>query len=125
MLKKIYPLLFLLLVSCYRPKRNCEQFRNGTFTFTSTINGIEQTTIFIRKDAIEIDTYNGKTDTSSVRWINPCEYIVKKLHTVNKAEEKSIHIKILSTTDNSYTFEYNIVGDTKKQRGTATKRLKN
>ena len=121
MLKKISPLLFLLLVLCYRPERNCEQFSNGAFTFTSTIDGIEQTTAFVRKDAIEIDTYNGKTDTSSVRWINPCEYIVKKLHTVNKAEEKSIHIKILSTTDNSYTFEYNIVGNTKKQRGTATK----
>ena len=121
MFKKIYPFLFLLFIYCYRPERNCKQFRNGTFTFTSTINGIEQTTTFVRKDAIETDTYNRKTDTSSVRWINPCEYIVKKLHPVNKAEKKSIHIKILSTTDNSYTFEYNIVGNTKKQRGTATK----
>ena len=27
---------------------------------------------------MEIDYFQGKVDTSSVRWINDCEYIVKK-----------------------------------------------
>ena len=36
-------------------------------------------------------------------------------------EEQAVHMKILSTTDNSYTFEYNIVGDNNKSRGTAIK----
>jgi hypothetical protein len=37
------------------------------------------------------------------------------------AEEKAIHIKILTTKGNEYNFEYNIVGDTNKQKGTAKK----
>ena len=114
-------LLALLCVSCYQPERNCAQFKEGEFSFTSLVNGEELTTTFIRKDGIEIDYFQGKSDTSSVRWINDCEYIVKKINPKNMAEEKSVHMKILSTTDDTYTFEYNIVGDKKKSRGTATK----
>ncbi|ALM09167.1 DNA topoisomerase IV subunit A [Sediminicola sp. YIK13] len=111
----------MLFVSCYQPERNCTQFKEGEFSFTSLVNGEELTTTFIRKNGIEIDYFQGKSDTSSVRWINDCEYIVKKLNPNNMAEEKSVHMKILSTTDDTYTFEYNIVGDKKKSRGTATK----
>ena len=114
-------LLVLLCVSCYQPERNCGQFKEGEFSFTSLVNGEELTTTFIRKDGIEIDYFQGKSDTSTVRWINDCEYIVKKINPKNMAEEKSVHMKILSTTDDTYTFEYNIVGDKKKSRGTATK----
>lgn len=123
MIKKIL-FSFLLLVnslSCYEPKRDCSDFVNGKFSFTSTIDGEEKTTTFIRENDIEIDYFEGKADTSSVRWINQCEYIVRKLNPRNKAEEKSIHMKILSTTDNSYIFEYSIVGESLKSRGTAVK----
>ncbi len=110
-----------LIMSCYEPERNCENFKTGTFSFTSTIDGEEKTTTFIRNKTIEIDFFDGKADTSSVRWINDCEYIVKKLNPTNKAEEKSVHMKILTTTQNSYTFEYNIVGASNKSKGTAIK----
>lgn len=76
---------------------------------------------FVRNDSIEIDSFRGKTDTSSVRWINDCEYIISNLNPKNRAEEKPIHIKILTTDDNTYTFEYGLVGEPKKQRGTVTK----
>jgi len=79
------------------------------------------TTTFVRNDSIEIDYFRGKADTSSVRWINDCEYIVKKLHPKNRNEEKAIHMKILTTEGNQYTFEYNVVGETRKERGTALK----
>ena len=123
MIKNSFYILFsvILLVSCYQPERNCTQFKEGEFSFTSLVNGEELTTTFIRKNGIEIDYFQGKSDTSSVSWINDCEYIVKKLNPNNMAEEKSVHMKILSTTDDTYTFEYNIVGDKKKSRGTATK----
>ena len=123
MVKNSFYILFsvILFVSCYQPERNCTQFKEGEFSFTSLVNGEELTTTFIRKNGIEIDYFQGKSDTSSVRWINDCEYIVKKLNPKNMAEEKSVHMKILSTTDDSYTFEYNIVGNKKKSRGTATK----
>ena len=112
---------FLILNSCYEPQRDCKVFKDGEFSFTTTINEKEVTTTFIRKGDLEIDYFNGKVDSSSVRWINDCEYIVKKLHPRNKAEEKSVHMKILATTDNSYTFEYNIVGDSNKSKGIAIK----
>ena len=123
MVKNSFYILFsvILFVSCYQPERNCIQFKEGEFSFTSLVNGEELTTTFIRKNGIEIDYFQGKSDTSSVRWINDCEYIVKKLNPKNMAEEKSVHMKILSTTDDTYTFEYNIVGNKKKSRGTATK----
>lgn len=113
--------VFLVTSSCYQPKRDCKAFKNGTFTFTSIINNEEKTTTFVRYDNIEIDFYEGKSDTSSVRWINDCEYIVKKLNPRNIAEEKSIHMKIRTTTDSSYTFEYGIVGETNKSLGTVLK----
>ncbi|GAB5475590.1 MAG: hypothetical protein Mars2KO_36890 [Maribacter sp.] len=122
MLKTLYLiLLFVVLLGCYEPERNCSDFKNGAFSFTSIVDGKELKTTFTRNDNLEVDYFAGKADSSSVRWINDCEYIVKKLNPKSKAEEKPIHMKILSTTDNSYTFEYSIVGEAKKQRGTVTK----
>ena len=109
------------LVSCYQPERNCKPFKNGKFSFTTTIDGEEKTTTFIREGNLEVDFFDGKSDSSSIRWINDCEYILKKINPKNKAEMKSIHMKILSTTDNSYTFEYNTVGQSQKLRGEAIK----
>ena len=123
MLKRIKIILVPLLIfsACYQPQRDCKAYKDGKFTFTSIINDKEVSTTFIRKGNLEIDYFEGKADSSSVRWINDCEYIVKKLRPRNKFEEKSVHMKILSTTDNSYTFEYNIVGDSNKSRGIAIK----
>ena len=114
-------LLLVPLTSCYQPERECQAFRNGTFEFTALVDGQELTTTFERFEDREIDYFQGKSDTSEVRWINDCEYIVKQLNPKNKAEERSIHMKILSTTKDSYTFEYGLVGDSKKSRGTAVK----
>lgn len=33
------------------------------------------------------------------------------------AEKKAVQMKILTTKDDSYIFEYNIVGDVNKQKG--------
>lgn len=110
----------LSICSCYQPQRDCAKFKSGQFSFTSTIDGEELTTTFIRNDTMEIDYFKGVADTSTVRWINDCEYIVKKLHPKNRSEEQSIHMKILSTTDDSYTFEYSVVGKSVRSQGTAT-----
>lgn len=117
----VFPILLMLLSSCYNPERNCEAFKDGSFRFTTTIDGEEKTTTFTRKGDLEVDNYEGKVDSASIRWINDCEYIVRKLKPRNRAEEKAVHMKIISTTENSYTFEYNIVGSAQKSRGTAYK----
>jgi hypothetical protein len=37
-------------------------------------------------------------------------------------DSKAVHMKILTTKENTYTFEYNLVGDSaNKQRGMVTK----
>ncbi|MFT4670276.1 MAG: hypothetical protein ACI9M9_002490 [Flavobacteriaceae bacterium] len=116
-------MLFALLSSCYNPERNCVDFKVGTFEFEAIVGSEVLTTSFVRNDSIEIDYFKGKSDTSSIRWINDCEYIVKKINPKNRAEEKAIHMKILTTTTNTYLFEYNIVGDSNKKRGTANRKL--
>jgi hypothetical protein len=113
--------LLFLVVSCYSVERDCNAFKTGTFEFEAIVGTEIYKTRFIRNDSIEIDYFRGKVDTSSIRWINDCEYIVKNLNPKNMAEEKAIHMKILSTQKDSYIFEYNIVGEPEKQKGTAIK----
>tara|TARA_B100000497_G_scaffold94268_1_gene105640 strand:+ start:7630 stop:8001 length:372 start_codon:yes stop_codon:yes gene_type:complete len=114
-------LISFLIFSCYNPERNCHNFKTGIFEYEALIGTELLTTTFNRNDTLEIDFFKGKSDSSYIRWINDCEYIVKKINPKNMAEEKAIHIKILTTKGNEYNFEYNIVGDTNKQRGTAKK----
>ena len=122
-MRLIYNIILLIsLNSCYNAERNCSEFKTGTFEFEAVVGTEVLTTTFVRNDSIEIDYFRGKADTSSIRWINDCEYIVKKLNPRNRAEEKAIHMKILTTKTNEYLFEYSIVGDSKKQKGVAKKR---
>lgn len=118
----LIPLLIVFLfTSCYSPERNCANFKTGTFEYEALVGTEILTTTFVRNDSIEIDYFKGKADTSSIRWINDCEYIVRKINPKNMAEKKAIHMKILTTNGDEYLFEYNIVGDSKKQKGTVKK----
>ena len=117
----LYLILLASISSCYNAERNCEDYKTGTFEFKAVVGTELLTTTFVRLDSIEIDYFRGKADTSSIRWINDCEYIVKKLNPSNRTEKKAIHMKILTTSTNEYLFEYNVVGDDNKQRGTAQK----
>ncbi len=109
-------ILSLFCVSCYETTRNCKDYRTGEFVFEQEINGKLEKSSFIRTDSMEIETYNGKIDTSIVRWINDCEYVLQKKNPKNMAERKGVHIKILSTNKSGYTFEYGIVGASKKRK---------
>ncbi|HQE33405.1 MAG TPA: DNA topoisomerase IV [Flavobacterium alvei] len=121
-MKKIISLLtLLLLLSCYNVEHNCKDFKTGKFKFEYEVDGAKKVTVFERKDSIEIETFEGKTDTSSIRWVSDCEYILQKIHPKNRAEKKAITMKILTTSKNSYTFEFGIVGSDQKQRGTVEK----
>ena len=113
--------LILLVISCYDNEKNCKDFKTGKFKFEYEVDGVKKTTLFERNDSIEIETFEGKIDTASIRWISDCEYVLKKLHPKNKAEEQSIGMKILSTKGDTYNFEFGMVGSDQKQRGTVTK----
>jgi|TARA_R100001230_G_C5683578_1_gene191564 hypothetical protein len=110
---------FLFLTGCYETERSCADFKTGTFEFEA-LSGTEvfKTTI-VRNDSIEVDYFQGKTDSSSIRWINDCEYVLKKINPKNQAEKKAILIKILTTDGDNYTFEFSEVGKTKKSKATA------
>jgi hypothetical protein len=110
-----------LLASCYNQERNCSNFKTGKFKFEYDMDGVTKTTYFQRFDSIEIENFEGKIDTSSVRWLNDCEYVLQKLNPKNRQEKKAVHMKILTTTENSYTFEFSIVGEATKQKGVVTK----
>lgn len=118
----VYCILIFCVFACFSPQRNCSDFHTGTFSFTSVVLGDTLTTKFTRTDSIEVDYYLSRIDSSSVRWLNDCECIVKKLRPLTYQDSKAVHMKILTTTDNTYTFEYNLVGDNaNKQRGIVTK----
>lgn len=119
-----YVILFccaLALQSCYEVTRDCSSFKTGTFEFEALVGTELTKTTFVRNDSIEIDFFRGKADTSYVRWLNDCEYIVTQKNPKNQAEKRAIHMKILTTENNTYTFEYSMVGEARKEKGTAKK----
>lgn len=109
-MKYAYLLIVLtLLTSCYQVERNCNAFKTGEFEFKYILNGEEKTGRFVRTDSLNIDYYEGQVDTSSIRWINDCEFILKKINPKTNSEKDAIHMKILSSDgDVSYTFEYKL-----------------
>jgi hypothetical protein len=114
-------LLALTWFSCSKKERRCADFKTGTFEFTQEINGKKVTSTFTRTETLQIETFNGITDTATVRWVNDCEFVLQKRHPKTMNERKAISMTILSTQENSYTFDYSFVGDAKKQRGTVIK----
>jgi len=126
-MKAFFSILSLLLLgSCYNVERNCSDFKTGTFEFNYIIDGVEKTGQFIRTETLNIDYYEGKIDSSSVRWINDCEFILKKINPKSMSDKDAIHMKILSTTLSSYTFEYKLAikkanGKLRVEKGIAKK----
>lgn len=101
-------IILILFTSCYSIERNCSDFETGTFEFEYVDKGKTKKGYFVRSKTLNIDYYDNKIDSASVRWINDCEFIQKKVNPKNRKEEIAIHMKILSTTKRSYTFEYSI-----------------
>jgi hypothetical protein len=118
-MKLIYILLGFILISCYNPERECEDFKVGKFKYEALIDGNLENTIFIRNDSLQIEIYQGKTDTSQIRWINDCEFVLTPLNPESILDQVQIHMKILSTTQNTYKFQYNVVGEKQKETGIA------
>ena len=112
--------ILFLFTSCSIPEKNCQEFKTGYYEFKTMIDGNEYVSSFKRSDSIEIEIFQGKTDTSSVRWVSDCEFILKNINP--KKNQISVSMKILSTKENSYVFEYAIVGDNSNiRRGEAFK----
>jgi hypothetical protein len=114
--------ILVLFISCYSLERDCKPFQQGEFKFTQIINGEIKSSYFKRDSIFEIELFEGKIDTSSIRWVNDCECILTKLNPNNNQEKRPIQIRIISTKVDRYTFEYSLVGDSKnRQRGNIQK----
>ena len=116
-------ILFVLISfnSCYKIERDCNSYKIGDFYSETVINNKVYKSTFSRGAELQIENFEGMLDSSKVRWINECEMVFKTINPKNKIDRKDIHLKILITTDSSYTYEYSYIGETIKQKGIAYK----
>ena len=120
-MKKVLIFSFLF-ISCYNVERDCIEFRTGSFEFSTSINDSIVKSTFIRTDNYEIEQFKGVKDSSTIRWVNECEFILTKINPKTNQEKRPIRIKILRTYGNSYDFEYSQVNNPQKiNRGTVNK----
>ena len=122
-MRHLFFICLFLFSSFYTLERNCKPFQQGNFQFSQIINGEIKTSYFSRDSLYEIERYEGKIDTATIRWVNDCECILTKLSPTSNQDKRPIQIRIISTQgDDAYTFEYSLVGDSKnKQKGTIQK----
>ena len=123
-MKKVI-ILSLLLTSCYTVERNCLDFKTGVFEFSTTISDSIVTSKFKRTNEFEIEMYNGIEDSSSISWVNNCEFLITKINPRTNQEKRPIRIKILRTYGDQYDFEYSQVNSPQKISRGSVKRVSN
>ena len=123
-MKKVI-ILSLLLTSCYSVERNCLDFKTGVFEFSTSINDSLVTSTFTRTNEFEIEMYNGIEDSSSISWVNNCEFLLTKINPRTNQEKRPIRIKILRTYGDQYDFEYSQVNNPQKISRGSVKRVSN
>ena len=125
--KKISSFSILLIIisffhSCNEIERNCNLFKTGMFYSEINNDGVLFSSTFTRDDKnLQIEKFQGKIDSSKVRWINDCEMVLSPINSKKNSAKKNILIKILTTTDTSYSYEYSFVGENKKLKAVAVK----
>ena len=126
-IKKISSFSILLIIisffhSCNEIERNCNLFKTGMFYSEINNDGVLFSSTFTRDDKnLQIEKFQGKIDSSIVRWINDCEMVLSPINSKKLSGKKNILIKILATTDTSYSYEYSFVGENKKLKAVAIK----
>ena len=86
--------LLILMSSCYSVERSCVDFKTGVFEFSTSINDSIITSNFTRTDNYEIETFNGVKDSSIIKWVNECEFLLTKIRPKTNQEKRPIRIKI-------------------------------
>ncbi len=121
-MKKILVLFLLIsiVVSCENGTNlSIQDFKTGTFeTFLDDSNA---TSIAVRNDSIQVETYNFKKDTFEIKWKSNFEYILSKKNPKSKLDSTRFFVKITGIKGSSYIFKANYEGSNFKQTGTVTK----
>ena len=115
-MKTVLKILFyfftsILIINCSLPEKKCNSYKKGSFEFKTKINNEFVISKFIRNDSLEIEYFQNKIDTSFVRWVSDCEFILTKKNPESMEDKKAISMKILSTDEKGYNFEFSIVGN--------------
>ena len=83
----------------------------GEFEFTYILNDTIQRSLFTRTLDYEIEEFNNVIDSSSISWVNDCEFVLTKVNPKTNQEKRPVRIKIIRTYENSYDFEYSSVNE--------------
>ena len=121
-MKKILILAFLF-ISCYNVERNCVDFKTGVFEFSTEVNDSLVTSTFTRTNEFEIELFNGIKDSSNIKWVNNCEFLLTKLNPRTNQERRPVRIKILRTYGDKYDFEFSQVNNPQKVTRGTVKRI--
>lgn len=119
--------LFLLsalfsMAACYTPPANCADFKTGTFQYQTYVNGELIQAKIVRNDSLEIDYYDPQhPDTSQIRWINDCEYVLKKYKPKGTNEKRTFSMRIMETEGNTYKFLFSEIGQKETKEFNATR----
>ena len=112
---------FLSLMACSEPvEHNCADFKTGKFK-VNKVDSLISETLITRSKQYQIEEFTqyykrdfeGKLikktskhlDSFTVKWVNDCEFVLKKIHPKNRIERKAFFVRILTTTKDSYYFE--------------------
>lgn len=119
-MKYIIALLLIIFSACKNePNLTPKQLKTGTFeTF---IDDSDITSIAIRNGSIQIETFNKKKDTFSIKWKSLFEYSLFKTNPKNGLDSTEFIVKITGIHKNSYTFRAHYKGSNFKQNGEAVK----
>ncbi len=111
--------IFIILASCKENTGDVNRFKTGTFkTF---LEDKDVTSVAIRNDSMQIETYNNKKDSFAIEWKSNFEYVLTKIHPKSELDSTPFHVKITGFKDKTYTFKANYKGSKFKQKGHVVK----
>lgn len=116
---KVACLIFILFIACKEESINPDRFKQGTFLLPEG-KGYSKTEI-TRIDSLQIEKYEDRIDTLSIRWHNNFNYTLKMLHPKIAVDKEPIHVKITDIKDDRYTFDAVIGNSNYIQKGTIIK----
>lgn len=113
-------LVFITLAGCQlTPLKAVDYYKTGTFK--TVLNDKSITSIALRNDSIQIETFEGKNDTFFINWKSNFEYILIKKHPKTALDSTPFHVKITKFDGATYQFKAFYKDSNFKQEGTATK----
>jgi len=98
---------------------NMDDFKNGSFK--TVLEDGKHISFAIRKDSLQIESFEHVNDTFKINWIDQFEYVLLKKNPKTLLDSTPFYVKITSIKKNSYTFKAYYKGSNFKQKGTAFK----